>query len=633
MALKKWVALLMLALFIVGIFAGCGKEEPAESQSGQDVPKQTEQGTSQDDNQKASEEVKQEEPKKEGEIRLAADWPYPFHGNPFGANGVGGAWWFVFEPFAYYNPKAGEYIPRLAESWEVDGNKVTIKLRSDVKFSDGEPFTSKDVVTTINFIQAMWQWPYDIEKVEATDDSTVVFTITNSSFLHTLLTDGAMATLTPSHVYKDFADAAAEVAQLGKEIYYMQIEGQTVPEEKKSEYDEKSQKLREQVNAFAPFETLGKMPVVGAFEPVRVTQSEMALEANKYHWTYPQMNITRIIFKKWSSNEFVWASLISNEVDAAHPSMPKDVVDQLSTLNPNLQVNTVSDLSDIALVFNFNRPLFKDVNLRKAIAHILAKDKVRDVSVWQANSYAEYSHGILKSMEGEWLDQDTIQKMTKYTNDAAAAEKILTDAGYKKDGDTWKTPGGQPVQFTMSVYGPHSDWVLAAREVVQQLNSFGFKVEMQIIPEGMRDAVMQSGGYEVAIEFGATWQGYPHPLTGYQRLYDGDLSRITSFPANEKYSTPWGELSPFDLVQDLKDVAQADKDKAREIIQQLAYITNEYLPVVSLYEKILPIYYGEGYRVQGWPAKDDSVWTLAPGGIERLYNLLIGTGQLSPVVK
>jgi len=628
MALKKWVALLTLALFMASILVGCGKEEPTESQPSQNVSQQTEQGTSGDDKQGDTSEAKQA-----GEIRLATDWPYPFHGNPFGAGGIGGAWWFAYEPFAYYIPKTGEYIPRLAESWEVDGNKVTIKLRSDVKFSDGEPFTSKDVVTTINFIQAMWQWPYEIEKVEATDDHTVVFTLTNTSFLHTLLTDGAMATLTPSHVYKDFADAAAEVAQLGKEIYYMEIEGQTVPEDKKSEYDEKAQQLREQINAFAPFETLGKIPVVGAFEPVKVTQSEMALEANKYHWTYSQMKINKIIFKKWSSNEFVWAALISNEVDAAHPSMPKDVVEQLSTLNPNLQVLTVSDLSDIALVFNFNRPLFKDINLRKAIAHILEKDKVRDVSVWQANSYAEYSHGILKSMEQEWLDQDTIQKMTKYTNDSAAAEKILTDAGYKKDGDTWKTPNGQPVQFTLSVYGPHSDWVLAAREVVQQLNSFGFKVEMQIIPEGMRDQVMQSGDYDVAIEFGATWQGYPHPLTGYQRLYEGDLFKITSFPAKEKYTTPWGELSPFDLVQDLKEVAQADKDKARELIQQLAYITNEYLPVISLYEKVLPIYYSDGYKVEGWPAKDDPIWTLAPGGIERVYNLLIGTGQLSPVAR
>ena len=610
--IKKFIALLVIVFFTAGIFVGCGQSNSTQQES--------------------QEAKQQEEVKKTRELRLATDWPYPFHGNPFGPGGIGGAWWFAYEPFAYYIPQTGEYIPRLAESWKVEGNKVTVNLRKDAKFSDGEPFTSKDVINTVNLIQAMWQWPYDIESVEAPDDNTVIFTLSktaSSSFVHTLLTDGSMASLAPVHVYGDFAKSAQEVADLGKKIFYLQTEGKTVPEDMKAEYDKKSDELRKEVNDFSPFKTLGKLPVVGAFGPVKVTQSEMILEANKYYWAYPQMKIDKVVFKKWSSNEFVWASLISNEIDAAHPSMPKDVVEQLSTLNPKLNVLTVSDLSDIALVFNFKKPLFQDLNLRKAIAHILDKNKIRDVSVWQANSYENYADGVLKSMEAKWVTQDTLQKLTKYNTDVAAAEEILKNAGYKKVGDTWQQPNGQPVAFTLSVYGPHNDWVLAAKEVVQQLNNFGFKVEMKLIPEGMRDQVMRSGDYDVAIEFGSAWWGYPHPLTGYQRLYDGDVSAITNFPAKDKYQTPWGELSPYDLTLELQKNLQ-DENKAMEIIQQLAYITNEYLPVIPLYEKVLPIYYNDGYRVKGWPAEDDAIWSLAPGGIERVYDLLITTGKLVP---
>lgn len=45
-----------------------------------------------------------------------------------------------------------EYGPRLAESWEVseDGKTWTFHLREDVKWSDGEPFTSEDVLFTYN---------------------------------------------------------------------------------------------------------------------------------------------------------------------------------------------------------------------------------------------------------------------------------------------------------------------------------------------------------------------------------------------------------------------------------------------------------------------------------------------------
>lgn len=76
---------------------------------------------------------------------------------------------------------------------------------------------------------------------------------------------------------------------------------------------------------------------------------------------------------------------------------------------------TVSDLSDIALVFNFKKPLFQDLNLRKAIAHILDRDKIRDVSVWQANSYENYADGVLKSMEAKWVTQDTLQNLQNIT--------------------------------------------------------------------------------------------------------------------------------------------------------------------------------------------------------------------------
>ena len=42
--------------------------------------------------------------------------------------------------------------PALAESWTVDGKVWTFKLRPDVKFSDGTPFTAEDVVFTYDRI-------------------------------------------------------------------------------------------------------------------------------------------------------------------------------------------------------------------------------------------------------------------------------------------------------------------------------------------------------------------------------------------------------------------------------------------------------------------------------------------------
>ena len=59
----------------------------------------------------------------------------------------------VFDGLTRYED--GLIVPALAESWEVDedGRTVTFKLRNDVVWHDGEPFTAEDVVYTYSLMQ------------------------------------------------------------------------------------------------------------------------------------------------------------------------------------------------------------------------------------------------------------------------------------------------------------------------------------------------------------------------------------------------------------------------------------------------------------------------------------------------
>ena len=73
--------------------------------------------------------------------------------------------------------------PCLAESWTANGKVWTFKLRPNVKFSDGSPFTSADVVFTMDRVPKVPNSPSSfkvymqkIEKVEAVDPLTVRIT-------------------------------------------------------------------------------------------------------------------------------------------------------------------------------------------------------------------------------------------------------------------------------------------------------------------------------------------------------------------------------------------------------------------------------------------------------------------------
>jgi len=102
--------------------------------------------------------------------------PYAYSGG-----GISGIWQHVIEPLIEMDYSRAEYTGYLAESWEFKGKKWIFHLRKGVTFHDGTPFTSKDVVFSID---RMTNDPRSLQRsnfrsvvsVEAPDDYTVVIT-------------------------------------------------------------------------------------------------------------------------------------------------------------------------------------------------------------------------------------------------------------------------------------------------------------------------------------------------------------------------------------------------------------------------------------------------------------------------
>ena len=112
----------------------------------------------------------------------------------------------IFSSLLKYNER-GELAPDLASSYDVskDGKTYTVKLKSGITWHDGEPFSSEDVVFTINAIQNSeyasplrnsWQGI----KAEAIDANTVVLTLKTpyAAFTPNL----AFLGILPKHIWK-----------------------------------------------------------------------------------------------------------------------------------------------------------------------------------------------------------------------------------------------------------------------------------------------------------------------------------------------------------------------------------------------------------------------------------------------
>ena len=151
-------------------------------------------------------------------------WQAPTILNPHLTNGTKDleASRITIEPLASFNNEE-ELIPFLAAEipsrenggLAEDGKSVTWKLKQDLKWSDGQPFTAEDVIFTYEFVTnpqvgSVSSGIYDIiESVEAIDDYTVKVNFKNVTPTWFRAFVGTFGGILPKHIYENYQGSQA----------------------------------------------------------------------------------------------------------------------------------------------------------------------------------------------------------------------------------------------------------------------------------------------------------------------------------------------------------------------------------------------------------------------------------------
>ena len=342
----------------------------------------------------------------------------------------------------------GTPVPSVATGVEIDDTHTvyTFPLRDDVAFASGNKLTAKDVVWSINRVLNMkdsnaYSNVKIVEKVEAPDDYTVVFTLTepDASFL-VKLTSNAYCIL-DSEVVKEHggSDTGGDTAK-----------------------------------AWLDTTSAGSGPyIIKSWTP----KEQLVLEKNPNYWGKAS-NIDTIILKEMPSVDAQITALQNGEIDIS--------------LGLNTETAKQLEGKEGIAISNGATALitFLVMNRDEALSPEMANPKVQE-AVRYALDYPGY---LTLGGEGCTIPLNFVQNgfsgaLTRDENsrDLEKAKALMAEAGY---------PDGFDITLTCANNNSEGlEWTTIAQKVKQDLSEIGINVNIEtleatLVYEKMRDASM-----------------------------------------------------------------------------------------------------------------------------------------------
>ena len=453
----------------------------------------------------------------------------------------------------WVNDEKGDFQPDLAAevptvqngSVSRDGKTITVKLRKDVKWADGKPFTAQDVKFNWDIAKPTSSTLRNITEFNVKDDHTIEWKM-GTVFGAYLTLFSYPSGIVPKHAFP---------------------EGATPDDVKKHEFGRK------------PFGT----------GPFKVTEwqaaSHITLEPNaSYFGGKPKLD--KIVFRITPDKNTQLAQVRAGETDLA--------VDLIETDAPELErldgwrILTVAGPTSDRLFLNLAKPgdpadnttphpVLGDKNVRKALELSINKQELVDKVLLGKTKVAtsEYPVG--------WAAPNI--PPTRY--DAAEAQRLLEQAGWRPGADGIREKGGTRLKLSVN-----STTGNKLREDVEALIQAGWKrigVELEIknqtaavlVGEWSAGGTVQKGKHDIAF-YGFT-PGIDPRSSVSVRFHSDQIPRDEPGKQNGSNNMRFRNAE----VDKLADEADAtlDLEKRKVNYTRIMQIVAEEVPIIYLYNR------------------------------------------------
>ncbi|KDP89181.1 ABC transporter substrate-binding protein [Cupriavidus basilensis] len=376
--------------------------------------------------------------------------------------------------------------PELAKSWKIspDGLTYTFELQSGVKWHDGKPFTSADVVFSIDkmlrevHVRTRAVLNKYMESIRAVNDSTVEIKLKEAFPPFISMFETGTMPMMPKHIYDgtDYRNNPANQKPVGTGPFVFK-------EWKKGAY--------------------------------------IKLAKNPNYWKKGKPYLDELVFYVIPDSASRAVAFEKGDVQVLRGGDVDNVdVKRLRAL-PNVEYTTkgwelFSPMSN--LLMNTRKPPFNNVKVRQAVMHALNRKMIVDNIFFGMGKPATspFASATL------FFDKNT----PAYDFNLKKARELIKESGVNV--------GQYPVKILSSSYG--ANWDRLDEYMKQMLEQLGFKVSIESADAGTWSARVSNWDFDLTATY--TYQ-YGDPALGVERLYvTRNIVKGTPFANVQGYSNP-----------------------------------------------------------------------------------------------
>jgi peptide/nickel transport system substrate-binding protein len=440
------------------------------------------------------------------------------------------------------NRTTQQFTPELATSWKVDqlGRSITFRLRHDVTFSDGTPFSADDVAYTMNRLMDPKLHSATADPFRSSNDAPQITTPSSDTVV---ITFGAPV----SGLERLFDQVAILSAHSPKKLDAV----------------------------LGPF-------YVAEYKP----GTEVLLSRNPHYWKQDAQGrrlpyVDRVHLQIQSNRDMELVKFRRGEVDLIN-SVDADVFEQLSKQSSSSVTDAGVGLESEMMWFNqaaksplpaYKKTWFTSQDFRRAVSEAIRR---QDLSRVVYKGHAQPGIGPVSPANKFWFNSS----LQPHPFDLASAQRRLEQAGFRKRDSKLYDREGHKVEFSLVTNSGNRSREQMAAMIQQDLQALGIRVNVVTLDfPSLIERMTQTFQYEACL-LGLT--NLDLDPSGQMNVWLSSASNHQWNPDQQSPATPWeAEIDKLMRAQ----AAEINPAKRKQLFDRVQQIVWEQEPFLYLVNK------------------------------------------------